>query len=191
MKTLDEVGNSVVPQLTEAFDRAGIVKDRATALATFKADHAIYVDDDGVLYTPFEGRKQELGAALTAWRKTSEGEAYTDRRRLPAEEKNPGGIRSKADFPDSKSRVEYINRYGSAQFEALPTTFIAPEECRTRDQYYKLHRSQKAELARQGVTAESFPIGDAPDKTGMSTIPGGKINRAALAKAKAINPNLK
>ena len=187
MKTLDEVGNDIVPALTAAFDRAGVTKDRAVALSTFKAEHAIYADDDGVLYTHYNGHKQELHAALTAWGKTQEGESFLDRRTLPKSEQNhTDGIRAKSDLKTVSEKTAFIAKHGAATFEKLPTKFISPSEVKYRDEYYALTREQKSALINQGVTAATFPPRPDPNQ-----IAGGRVNKSALERDKATRPNQK
>lgn len=182
MKELNELSNEeAVALLSNAFATSGITfPDRSAALSAFKETHVITVGDDGDLETLYSGVRQPLRTALGQWGRTGEGEAHTDRRSLPQSEKNPGSIRSKSDLKTNKERAEYIARFGGAAYEKLPSKYQPVEETKFRDDYYKLSLSQKAELARQGVTADSFPIRPTDQPK------GGYINHAALEKQKKI-----
>lgn len=182
---IDELpNNEAVTKLTEAFTGSGLTfTDKSSALAAFKETHIITVGDDGGLETVYSGVRQPLRLALAAWGRTGEGEAHTDRRSLPKDEKNPGGIRCKTDLKTNKERAEYIARFGGAAYEKLPSNYQPVEETKFRDQYYRLSLSQKTELARQGVTANDFPI----RPTGQ--IAGSFINHDLIAKEKKIRPN--
>jgi hypothetical protein len=186
-KELSELTNDeAVALLTAAFDGSGVTfKDKAGALASFKKSHHLIVTDDGI-ETVYNGHRQPLHLAWSQWGRTGEGEQFTDRRSLPKDEQNPGGIRSKADLPDNKSRVDYINRFGGLAYEKLAINHQPIEETKYRDEYYKLSRSQKVELLKKGVDASSFPPRPDPDQ-----IAGGKINRTALERDMATRPNQK
>ena len=182
MRDISELSNSeAVEKLTASFAASGLTfPDKAATLATFKENHTIIVNDDGGLETIYSGVRQPLHLAWGQWGRSGAGEEFTDRRSLPKDEQNSGGVRSKSDLPDNKSRVDYINRFGGDAYERLSTTHRPIEETKYRDEYYKLSREQKSALIKQGVDASSFPPRPDPDQ-----IAGGKINRAGLEREKA------
>jgi hypothetical protein len=192
MKDINELSNTdAAAALNKSFDESGIsFKDRASALASFKANHHITVAEDGQLMTSFNGVRQSLASALGLYGRTSEGEEYTDRRSLPKSEQHAGGVRSRAELTTVAEKNAFISRFGIEKFESLPSRYMPESEVKTKQDFYKLTVSQKSALIRQNPNILSeLPSQAEADIHGMTVIPGGRVNRPALAKDRATRPN--
>ena len=195
MKELHELlHEEAANKLKESFVKANIFpeKTRAEALAAYRRDHVIVVDDNGELKTSYNGVFQSLSTALSSYGRTSDGEQFTDRRSLPKDEQNQGGIRSKSDFKSIKERTDFISKFGAAAFENLPSRWMPESEVRTRQDFYKLTVSQKSALIKANPNIlHELPSQVEPDVHGMSNVAGARVNVAGLERDRATRPNQK
>lgn len=183
--------NITADALNAAFDQTAIkFHSRADALAQFKGDgqREITLADDGQLYAMYDSEILPLADALKRFAYDDQT-GVCDRRTLPRGGVSPSrpGIASKADFATVRDKLDWIATNGGDAYERLPLTPPVSGEVLTKQDYYRLPRAQKAELAAKFGPdyVTTLPSKQDADRPNSQTY----INHEALAKLKKICPS--
>lgn len=132
--------------LNAAFDASKLTfHNRAEALAAFKADREIVVEN-GQLFALYDGCTQPLGDAFAKFGADNRG--LIDGRSLPrtgVDAARPGPL-SKADLKTVAEKVAFIAEHGSEAFEQLPLQPVHTGEVKTFEDWMKLPTAEKVRL---------------------------------------------
>jgi hypothetical protein len=176
--------------LNAAFDATSIkFHDRAQTLATFlnNGEREITYDESGQPFAKYDSEILPLADALKRFA-YDDKLGLCDRRTLPREGVTPSrpGIASKADFATLREKLDWLAVNGDEAYALLPLTPPVSGEVLTREDYYRLPRSQKTELA-----AKHGPdfLSTLPSKQDPNRTAGSYINHQALDRLKKINPS--
>jgi hypothetical protein len=168
------------------FDKTGVTfHNRAEALAAFKEGGRAIVEEDGQLFTHYDGEaKVPLANALLRF--AYDNRTVCDGRTLPRQGVGTSrpGLASKADYPDTASKLKAIAENGAEWWEKLPLTGVATSEILTRQDWYRASRAERVRLT--ALDPDYFAkLKPSP----FQTMPGSaKINTEALDKIASIRP---
>lgn len=161
--------------LNESFDKSGLIfRDRAASLAEFKRDREIVTsDDDGQLYTRYDGEVLPLDEALLRF--GLDNREQIDGRSAPQPPTK--------DKMTQREKIGYISQHGADAYAKLKSHAVVTTEVTTRQQFMALPRAEK--VARYAANPNAFV--DLPNATG-DQMKGSFINHQALKKIEAIRP---
>jgi len=156
----------------------------AEALAALKEGRES-VEEDGQLFTRYDGAaKVPLANALLRF--GYDRRELVDGRSLPRAGVGTSrpGLASKADYPDTASKLKAIAEHGADWWEKLPLTGVATSEVKTHADWYKLPIAER--VRRTAADPDAFSkLAPSPGQT----MPGlARVNQAALDKIVAIRP---
>lgn len=164
------------------FDKTGVTfHDRVEALAAFKEGGREIFEEDGQLFTHYDGEsKVPLANALLRF--GYDRRDLVDGRTLPRAGVGTSrpGLASKSDYPDLASKLKAISEHGGDWWERLPLHGVSTSETLTRDGWYKLSRAERVRLTAADPDAFS-KLAPAPKPRPS----GAYINIEGIARQKA------
>jgi hypothetical protein len=132
--------------INDAFDKTRVTfHNRAEALAAFKVGREI-VSENGQLFTRYDGEYLPLSDALLRF--AYDSRSHVDGRTLPRQGVGTSrpGLASKADYPDTKSKIAAIAEFGEDWWATLPLKGVGTSEVLTQTDWYRLPRAERVRL---------------------------------------------